>query len=412
MHVWTRYPRDRSALDDRTTQLPSASSGARPPFSCAGRARRRLRRRPGQRRRRPSTAHSIDEDRLRPLDERRGQVQRPGADAAVPEPPDYAACVARSARRRRSRPRASRRSPTRSSRPSASRSTTRCATRCCSCSISFQWIEGEAKDQGIKVTDAEVKKSFDTAEEAGFPKDADYQKFLKDSGQTEADILQRVRLDLLSNKIRDKVIKGKDKVTDAQIEDYYNKNKARFAQPERRDLRDRPDQGQGQGRRRPRRRSRAASRGSRSPRSTRSTRPPRRRAASCPRRRQGPAGEGARRRRSSTPRRASSSGRSRPSSATTSSRSTRSRRPRSSRSTQAKTTIKQTLASQNQQKALDTFVKDFRKSGRRRRTAATATRRRTARTRPKADADADRRRAAAAQPAAAAAATADSPSAA
>ncbi|MEA2295172.1 MAG: foldase protein PrsA, partial [Solirubrobacteraceae bacterium] len=40
----------------------------------------------------------------------------------------------------------------------------------------------------------------------------------------------------LSNKIREKVTKGKDAVTDAQITAYYNKNKARFAQPERRDL--------------------------------------------------------------------------------------------------------------------------------------------------------------------------------
>ena len=96
-----------------------------------------------------------------------------------------------------------------------------------------QWIEGEAKEQGIKVTDAEVKKSFEAQKKQSFPKEADYQKFLKDSGQTEADILQRVRLDLLSNKIRDKVIKGKDKVTDAQISDFYNKNKDRFAQPER-----------------------------------------------------------------------------------------------------------------------------------------------------------------------------------
>ena len=54
--------------------------------------------------------------------------------------------------------------------------------------ISFQWIQGEAKEQGIKVTDAEVKKSFDEQKKQSFPKDADYQKFLKDSGQTEADI--------------------------------------------------------------------------------------------------------------------------------------------------------------------------------------------------------------------------------
>jgi foldase protein PrsA len=102
---------------------------------------------------------------------------------------------------------------------------------------SFQWIQGEAEDQGIKVSDAEVKKSFEQQKKQSFPKDADYQKFLKDYDQTEADILQRVKLDLLSNKIRDKIVKGKDKVTDAEIQDFYNKNKARFAQPERRDLR-------------------------------------------------------------------------------------------------------------------------------------------------------------------------------
>jgi foldase protein PrsA len=103
--------------------------------------------------------------------------------------------------------------------------------------VSFEWIEGEAKAKGIKVSDKEVKASFDKQKKQAFPKPADFQKFLKDSGQTESDILKRVRLDTLSNKIRTKVTKGKDKVTDAQIAAYYNKNKARFAQPERRDLR-------------------------------------------------------------------------------------------------------------------------------------------------------------------------------
>ena len=102
--------------------------------------------------------------------------------------------------------------------------------------ISFQWLEGEAKEQGIKISDAEVKKSFDTQKKQSFPKDADYQKFLKDSGQSEADIMLQVKADLLASKIRDKVVKGKDSVSDAQIQDFYNKNKARFAQPERRDL--------------------------------------------------------------------------------------------------------------------------------------------------------------------------------
>jgi foldase protein PrsA len=54
-----------------------------------------------------------------------------------------------------------------------------------------------------------------------------------------------VRLEQLSNKLREKVTKGKDKVTDAQVKEYYEKNKQRFAQPERRDLRivlTKPDQ--------------------------------------------------------------------------------------------------------------------------------------------------------------------------
>src|SRR5215213_8205591 len=103
--------------------------------------------------------------------------------------------------------------------------------------VSFEWIEGEAKAQNIKVSDKEIQKTFDKQKKEAFPKEEDFAKFLKDSGQTEKDILKRVRLDTLSNKIREKVTKGKDKVSDAEITAYYNKNKERFAQPERRDLR-------------------------------------------------------------------------------------------------------------------------------------------------------------------------------
>jgi parvulin-like peptidyl-prolyl isomerase len=103
--------------------------------------------------------------------------------------------------------------------------------------ISAQWIMGEASDQGVKVSDSDVNKRFQTTKKQSFPKESDYQKFLQQSGMTQNDILFRVKLDALSNAIRNKVTKGQGKVTQAQITTYYNKNKKRFAQPERRDLR-------------------------------------------------------------------------------------------------------------------------------------------------------------------------------
>ena len=158
-------------------------------------------------------------------------------NAAVPDPPGYAKCVAA---KRKATPAPAKGQP----KVTDSQLKTQCKqeyeqqrNQVMQLLVSFKWIQGEADAQNVKVTDAEVKKSFDQQKKQSFPKEADYQKFLKQSGQTQEDILQRVKLDLLSNKIRDKVVKGKDKVSDKQIADFYNKNKTRFAQPEKRDLR-------------------------------------------------------------------------------------------------------------------------------------------------------------------------------
>src|SRR4051794_38274328 len=102
--------------------------------------------------------------------------------------------------------------------------------------ISAQWLTQEAKKRNITATDQEVQTAFQQQKKQSFPKEADYQKFLQSSGQTEADLLYRVRLSVLTNKLQQSIIKGKGTVTDAQIADYYNKNKKRFAQPETRDL--------------------------------------------------------------------------------------------------------------------------------------------------------------------------------
>ena len=99
------------------------------------------------------------------------------------------------------------------------------------------WLDQEAAKQGVKVADKDVQKSIDDIKKQQFPQAGAYDKFLAKSGLTNADVLFQQRSQLLQQKITAKVTKGKDQVSDAQITAYYNKNKSRFAQPERRDLR-------------------------------------------------------------------------------------------------------------------------------------------------------------------------------
>ena len=103
--------------------------------------------------------------------------------------------------------------------------------------ISSQWVLGEASSLGVKLTDAEVKKEFAKIKNEQFPKAAEFEKFLATSGQTVSDLLLRVKLNLLSQKIQKQIIKAKSKPTQAQITKYYNENKSRYGTPEKRSVR-------------------------------------------------------------------------------------------------------------------------------------------------------------------------------
>jgi foldase protein PrsA len=102
--------------------------------------------------------------------------------------------------------------------------------------ISSSWVLGEANSLGVKVSDKEVKKQFETVKSQQFPKAAEFEKFLATSGQTVSDLLLRVKLNLLSQKIQAKIVKTNGKVTQAEIAKYYNENSSRYATPEKRNV--------------------------------------------------------------------------------------------------------------------------------------------------------------------------------
>jgi foldase protein PrsA len=100
-----------------------------------------------------------------------------------------------------------------------------------------KWVAGEAKDEGIKVSAKENEKAFNDAKKATFPKEADFQRFLKQSGMTVNDARFQVAFNAVYTKLRTKAAAHVPKVTDKAVTAFYAKNKARFAQPETRDLR-------------------------------------------------------------------------------------------------------------------------------------------------------------------------------
>jgi len=103
--------------------------------------------------------------------------------------------------------------------------------------ISANWVLSESSDRGVKVSDNEVKKQFNQIKAQQFPTEAAFQKFLTSTGYTVSDVLLRVKLDLLSTKLQQKISKeaGK-KPSQKEIQAYYEQHKSQYGQPEKRNI--------------------------------------------------------------------------------------------------------------------------------------------------------------------------------
>jgi hypothetical protein len=74
--------------------------------------------------------------------------------------------------------------------------------------ISAHWITGEAMLRQIYVSPPTVRRQFVTTRNQSFASPAKFRTFLRKSGMTRRDILFRLRLDEISNRIRKQVTRG------------------------------------------------------------------------------------------------------------------------------------------------------------------------------------------------------------
>ena len=74
--------------------------------------------------------------------------------------------------------------------------------------ISSYWVIEEAARLKIDISEVEVKRSFDRIRAQQFPKRREFTAFLRQSGQTVADLLFRVKLNILSTRIQRRALTG------------------------------------------------------------------------------------------------------------------------------------------------------------------------------------------------------------
>jgi foldase protein PrsA len=157
--------------------------------------------------------------------------------AAVPDPPDFAKCVAA---KKKTAPKPAKGQPE----TTEAQFKTQCQqqydqfkSEVLGFLIRSTWLDQEATKQNVKVSNQEVQKQIDDIKKQQFTQKGSYEKFLQTAGLTNEDVLFQQRVRTLQDKITAKITKGKDKVTDAQIDSYYNEHKSQFATAERRNVR-------------------------------------------------------------------------------------------------------------------------------------------------------------------------------
>ncbi len=103
--------------------------------------------------------------------------------------------------------------------------------------VEWQLLYQEGKRLGINVKKTEVKEVFNRNKGA-FKKKKDFDNALEKIGLTEDSYRKLIEKELISRKFVKQEVEDKIRLSEADLEDYYNKNKGKFASPDKIRLRE------------------------------------------------------------------------------------------------------------------------------------------------------------------------------
>jgi foldase protein PrsA len=158
-------------------------------------------------------------------------AQSPGQPVIVPnDPPNFASCIAQA---RKQIPTLAK-TATKTLRTDCKQLFTSLSSQVMDFLIKAYWYQADANKLGVKVTDAEVQKAFNAAKNQQFPNGKGFNNFLTQTGQTTQDIVYRFRINTIVQKL---AAKHNKKVTQAEIQNYYNSHSSQFGTQESRNIR-------------------------------------------------------------------------------------------------------------------------------------------------------------------------------
>jgi foldase protein PrsA len=91
-----------------------------------------------------------------------------------------------------------------------------------------EWTRQEAAAREIAVTRNQVRRRFERQKTEAFPTERAYREFLRTSGMTEADLLERVEFDLLQQRLTRQVTATVPEVTDDDVDRFYAEHRREY----------------------------------------------------------------------------------------------------------------------------------------------------------------------------------------
>ncbi len=100
------------------------------------------------------------------------------------------------------------------------------------------WVQGLAAEWGIEATEQEVAEELKKVKKESFKSEAEFEKFLKESHYTPADVNEKVKLQVLTKALQEQLKENAPTPSQSEVESYYEAAKdTQFTQKPTRDVR-------------------------------------------------------------------------------------------------------------------------------------------------------------------------------